>query len=84
MMNGSRFGTQTLASALLSLLVLLGAFLAIRPRFLEGRLRIDDKHILTPTEVQVIPEGSLPVVLGRDIGDTESEFETQLLRFQKH
>ena len=80
MMNVSRFGSQTLASALLSLLVLLGAFLAIRPRFLEGRLRIDDKHILTPTEVQVIPEGSLPVVLGRDIGDTESEFETQLLR----
>ena len=75
-----RFGSQTLSSALLSLLVLLAAFLALRPRFEEGRLRIDDKYILTATEVQAVPKGTLPVVLGRDLGDTEREFKTQLLR----
>lgn len=79
-MTINRFGSQTLASALLSLLVLLAAFLAIRPRFVEGRLRLDDKYTLTPAEVQAIPEDHLPVVLGRDIGDTEREFETQLLQ----
>ena len=79
-MASSRFGSQTVASALLSLLVLLGAFFAIRPRFLEGRLRLDDQHILTPTEVKTIPKDHLQVVLGRDLGETEREFKTQLLR----
>ena len=79
-MSQPRFGSQTLASVGLSLLVIVGAFLAIRPRFSEGRLRLDNKHLLTPVEVQAIPDGVLPVVLGRDLGDTEREFKTQLLR----
>ena len=79
-MSKPRFGSQTLASVGLSLLVIAGAFLAIRPRFSEGRLRLDNKHLLTPVEVQAIPDGVLPVVLGRDLGDTEREFKTQLLR----
>ena len=79
-MSQSHFGSQTLASVGLSLLVVVGAFLAIRPRFSEGRLRLDNKHLLTPVEVQAIPDGVVPVVLGRDLGDTEREFKTQLLR----
>ena len=79
-MSLSRFGSQTLASVVLSLLVVVVAFLAIRPRFSEGRLRLDNQHLLTPVEVQAIPDGVLPVVLGRDLGDTEREFKTQLLR----
>ena len=71
---------QTLASVGISLLVVVAAFLAIRPKFSEGRLRLDNKHLLTPMEVQAIPDGVLPVVLGRDLGDTEREFKTQLLR----
>ena len=79
-MSLSRFGSQTLASVVLSLLVVVVAFLAIRPRFSDGRLRLDNQHLLTPVEVQAIPDGVLPVVLGRDLGDTEREFKTQLLR----
>ena len=79
-MSLPRFGSQTLASVGISLLVVVAAFLAIRPKFSEGRLRLDNKHLLTPMEVQAIPDGVLPVVLGRDLGDTEREFKTQLLR----
>ena len=80
LMSLPRFGSQTLASVGISLLVVVAAFLAIRPKFSEGRLRLDNKHLLTPMEVQAIPDGVLPVVLGRDLGDTEREFKTQLLR----
>ena len=77
-MSQPRFGSQTLASVGLSLLVIVGAFLAIRPRFTEGRLRLDNKHLLTPVEVRPFPT-VFPVV-GCDLGDTEREFKAQLLR----
>ncbi len=79
-MSVPRFGSQTAASVVLSLLVVVAAFLAIRPRFSEGQLDLDNKHLLTAVEVQSLPDGVLPVVLGRDLGDTEREFKTQLLR----
>ncbi len=79
-MTSVRFGSKTLASASLSLLILLVAFLAIRPRFSDGRLRLADQHVLTATEVQSLPAGVIPVVLNRGLGDTEEDFESKLLQ----
>lgn len=79
-MASARFGSKTLASTSLSLLILLVAFLAIRPRFLDGRLRLPHHHVLTSTEVQSLPVGVIPVVLGRGLGDTADDFESKLLQ----
>ena len=78
--KGSRhFGDITVISLLISVLVLLIAYIAIRPRFAQGRLSVDELSDLTAEEVSLLPAGTLPVVLGRGLENKDS-FKIQLLR----
>lgn len=74
------FGDRTVLSLLISALVLLVALIAMRPRFSQGRLLVDQLHDLTAEEVSLLPEGTIPVVLGRAGGETNTNFKIQLLR----
>lgn len=74
------FGDLTVMSLLISSLVLLVAYIAIRPRFSHGRLLVDQLHDLTAEEVSLLPEGTIPVVLGRGLGENNRGFKIQLLR----
>lgn len=78
--RSAHFGDRTVMSLLISSLVLLVAFIAMRPRFSQGRLLVDQLHDLTAEEVSLLPEGTIPVVLGRGIGDSNNSFKIQLLR----
>ena len=73
------FGDITVISLLISVLVLLIAYIAIRPRFAQGRLSVDELSDLTAEEVSLLPAGTLPVVLGRGLENKDS-FKIQLLR----
>ena len=78
--KGSRhFGDITVISLLISVLVLLIAYIAIRPRFAQGRLSVDELSDLTAEDVSLLPSGTLPVVLGRGLENKDS-FKIQLLR----
>lgn len=74
------FGDITVISLLISVLVLLIAYIAIRPRFFHGRLSVDHLSDLTAEEVSLLPAGTLPVVLGRGLADNKDSFKIQLLR----
>ena len=74
------FGDITVISLLISVLVLLIAYIAIRPRFSQGRLSVDQLNDLTAEEVSLLPAGTLPVVLGRGLADNKDSFKIQLLR----
>ena len=74
------FGDITVISLLISVLVLLIAYIAIRPRFSQGRLSVDQLSDLTAEEVSLLPAGTLPVVLGRGLADNKDSFKIQLLR----
>ena len=78
--RSANFGDMTVMSLLISSLILLTAYIAFRPRFSEGRLLIDQLNDLTAEEVSALPEGTLPVVLGRGLGDSNRSFKIQLLR----
>ncbi len=71
------FGDLTVMSLLISSLVLLVAYIAIRPRFSHGRLLVDQLHDLTAEEVSLLPEGTIPVVLGRGLGENNRGFKIQ-------
>ena len=73
-------GDTTVASLLISVLILLAAYIAIRPRFSEGRLLINKINVLTSEEVSLLPDGTLPVVLGRGLAEGNRSFRLQLLR----
>ena len=74
------FGDITVISLLISVLVLLIAYIAIRPRFSQGRLSVDQLSDLTAEEVSLLPAGTLPVVLGRGLAGDKDSFKIQLLR----
>ena len=78
--GSSHFGDITVISLLISVLVLLIAYIAIRPRFSQGRLSVDQLSDLTAEEVSLLPAGTLPVVLGRGLVDNKDSFKIQLLR----
>ena len=61
------------------LILLLGALL-VQPRLGQRRLFIDDRHVLTPVEVEALSDGTLPVVLDRPLGQTETSFAYRLLQ----
>ena len=77
--SSRHFGDITVISLLISVLVLLIAYIAIRPRFAQGRLSVDELSDLTAEEVSLLPSGTLPVVLGRGLENKDS-FKIQLLR----
>ena len=76
----SKRGAKALTTTLISILILLLGALMVQPRLGQRRLFIDDRHVLTPVEVEALPAGTLPVVLDRRLGQTETSFAYRLLQ----
>ena len=73
-------GSWALATALITLLVLLVGALMLQPKLTQRRLNIDDRDVLTADEVAELPEGTLAVVLDRRPGQDASDFRYRLLK----
>ena len=58
-------GLWTLLTAAITIVTLLFGSLLIQPRLTERRLKINDRYILTPVEVEALPAGVLAAVLDR-------------------
>ena len=54
-------------------LLALGALL-IQPRLSERRKLLPDRYVLTADEVAALPQGTLPVVLDRRLGQDRTTF----------
>ena len=73
-------GLWTLLTAAITIVTLLFGSLLIQPRLTERRVKISDRYILTPVEVEALPSGVLAAVLDRGIGDDENAFHYRLLK----
>ena len=76
----SKRGSKAFTTTLISILILLLGALLVQPRLGQRRLFIDDRHVLTPVEVEALSDGTLPVVLDRRLGQTETSFAYRLLQ----
>ena len=76
----SKRGAKAFTTTLISILILLLGALLVQPRLGQRRLFIDDRHVLTPVEVEALSDGTLPVVLDRRLGQTETSFAYRLLQ----
>ena len=68
-----------LTSLLTLVLLALGALL-IQPRLSERRQLLPDRYVLTADEVAALPQGTLPVVLDRRLGQDQNDFRFRLLK----
>ena len=73
-------GLWTLLTSAVTIVIVLVGTLLIQPRLSERRLRIDDRYILTPEEVAVLPSETLAVVLDRTPGQDQNGFRYRLLQ----
>lgn len=73
-------GLWTLITSGITILTMLVGALVIRPRLTERRVMVDDRYILTATEVRALPPGTLAVVLDRAPGQNEKDFPYRLLQ----
>lgn len=73
-------GLWTLLTSAVTIVIVLVGTLLIHPRLSERRLRIDDRYILTPEEVAVLPSETLAVVLDRTPGQDQNGFRYRLLQ----
>ena len=72
-------GYWTLVTSGLTVVIALVGALLIQPRLSERRLKIDDRYILTATEVRSLPDETLAVVLNRSPGEDHNDFKYRLL-----
>jgi len=72
-------GYWTLLTSGLTVVIAFVGVLLIQPRLSERRLKIDDRYILTATEVRSLPAGTLAVVLDRSPGEDHNDFKYRLL-----
>ena len=68
-----------MTSFLTLVLLALGALL-IQPRLTERRQLLPDRYVLTADEVAALPQGTLPVVLDRRLGQDQNDFRFRLLK----
>ena len=73
-------GLWTLLTAAITIVTLLFGSLLIQPRLTERRVKINDRYILTPVEVEALPSGVLAAVLDRRTGEDENAFNYRLLK----
>ena len=52
----------------------------IQPRLTERRQLLLDRYVLTADEVAALPQGTLPVVLDRRLGQDQNDFRFRLLK----
>ena len=67
-------------TSLLTLVFLVLGALFIQPRLSERRLLLADRYVLTADEVAALPQGTLPVVLDRRLGQDQNGFRFRLLK----
>ena len=73
-------GLGALVTSLLTLFLLVLGALLIQPRLSERRQLLPDRYVLTADEVAALPEGTLPVVLDRRLGQDQNDFRFRLLK----
>ena len=73
-------GLSALVTASLTLFIMLLGGLLIQPRLSERREVLDDRYVLTADEVAALPQGTLPVVLDRRLGQDQHDFRYRLLK----
>ena len=73
-------GLGALVTSLLTLFLLVLGALLIQPRLLERRQLLPDRYVLTADEVAALPQGTLPVVLDRRLGQDQNDFRFRLLK----
>ena len=67
-------GLGALVTSLLTLVLLVLGALLIQPRLSERRQLLPDRYVLTADEVAALPQGTLPVVLDRRLGQDQNDF----------
>ena len=80
MMESQAKGLGALVTSLLTLVLLALGALLIQPRLSERRQLLPDRHVLTADEVAALPQGTLPVVLDRRLGQDQNDFRFRLLK----
>ena len=74
-------GLGALLTSLLTLVLLALGALLIQPRLSERRQLLPDRYVLTADEVAAaLPQGTLPVVLDRRLGQDQNDFRFRLLK----
>ena len=73
-------GLGALVTSLLTLVLLALGALLIQPRLSERRQLLPDRYVLTADEVAALPQGTLPVVLDRRLGQDQNDFRFRLLK----
>ena len=73
-------GLGALVTSLLTLVLLALGALLIQPRLTERRQLLPDRYVLTADEVAALPQGTLPVVLDRRLGQDQNDFRFRLLK----
>ncbi|WP_392345452.1 hypothetical protein [Parasynechococcus sp.] len=73
-------GLGALITSLLTLFLLVLGALFIQPRLSEGSQLLPDRYVLTADEVAALPQGTLPVVLDRRLGQDQNDFLFRLLK----
>ena len=73
-------GLGALVTSLLTLVLLVLGALLIQPRLSERRQLLPDRYVLTADEVAALPQGTLPVVLDRRLGQDQNDFRFRLLK----
>ena len=67
-------GLWAFVTSALTLLIFLLGVLSIQPRLSERRELLPDRYVLTADEVAALPQGTLPVVLDRRLGQDQNDF----------
>ena len=73
-------GLGALVTSFLTLVLLALGALLIQPRLTERRQLLPDRYVLTADEVAALPQGTLPVVLDRLLGQDPNDFRFRLLK----
>ena len=73
-------GLWALVTSSLTLLIILLGVLLIQPRLSDRREVLHDRDVLTADEVAALPQGTLPVVLDRRLGQDQDDFRYRLLK----
>lgn len=72
-------GSWTLLTSAVTVVIVLLGLLTIQPRLSSRRLTLDERYLLTATEVRALPKDTLAVVLDRSPGQDQNDFKYRLL-----
>lgn len=78
--GGDVLQLMALVTSLLMLFLLVLGVLLIQPRLSERCQLLPDRYVLTADEVAELPQGTLPVVLDRRLGQDQNDFRFRLLK----